>query len=89
MCLHPDVFMREGRPASRVVVGEGEEPPRWAAAAERPALIKGLERSGGRGWGCGQVGVGGGGGAAGYPQERSSAVRSRMVSLSSRCDPPP
>lgn len=26
-CLHPYVFIREGRPAGPVVVGEGEEPP--------------------------------------------------------------
>lgn len=26
-CLHPYVFIREGRPAGTVVVGEGEEPP--------------------------------------------------------------
>lgn len=26
-CLHPHVFIREGRPAGTVVVGEGEEPP--------------------------------------------------------------
>lgn len=25
--LRPYVFVREGRPASRVVIGEGEEPP--------------------------------------------------------------
>lgn len=27
VCLHPYVFIREGRPAGTVVVGEGEEPP--------------------------------------------------------------
>lgn len=26
-CLHPHVFIGEGRPAGTVVVGEGEEPP--------------------------------------------------------------
>lgn len=85
-CVCPRAFasicVRERRaPSKPCCYRWGWGAPWWAAAAERPALIKGLNAEGVRG----RMGRG-----AGYPQERSGAVRPRRkVFLSSRRDPPP